>query len=220
MRAMILAAGRGERMGVLTQATPKPLIKVQGKYLIQYTIEQLVASGVTEIVINTSYLGEQIPLALGDGSQWGANIAYSHEPERLETGGGIVNALPLLGDKPFLVVSGDIISAYPFAKLKTVLNPNALAHLILVPNPSFKPQGDFGLVNGYLDLAATPRYTFGNIGVYHPVFFANCEPVFFPLNQLLRPAIAAKQITGEVFNDSWFNIGSPAELDTATELLL
>src|SRR5690606_31645972 len=143
MRAMILAAGLGQRMGALTQTCPKPLLKVAGRYLIEYAITTIVDAGIQDIVINTSYLGDMIEKVIGNGTQFGANIVYSHEPERLETGGGIVNALPLLGSAPFLVMSSDIITTSALALLPK--QPAALAHLVMVNNPAYHASGDYAL---------------------------------------------------------------------------
>jgi MurNAc alpha-1-phosphate uridylyltransferase len=209
MRAMILAAGRGERMGALTAKTPKPLLKVAGRYLIEHVIHRLKSAGIDEIVINVSYLAQQIKTALGYGDRYGVTLAYSEETERLETGGGIYRALPLLGDAPFLVVSADIMTDFSFAHLPK--SPHSLAHLVLVDNPAFHPQGDFGLETGIIKMQARPRLTFANIGVYRPELFSSCHETYFPLNQLLYPAIRRCQITGEYFQGTWFNIGLPEE---------
>lgn len=210
MRAMILAAGRGERMGNLTTDTPKPLLRAGGFYLIEYVIDHLKKAGIKDIVINVAYRGEQIQQALGNGNRYGVQIEYSVEAERLETGGGIFKALPLLGSDPFLVVSSDVITDFPIASLPR--QPLKLAHLVLVPNPSFHPQGDFGLRDHYVDMRAKPAHTFANIGVYRPEFFANCVPGFFPLNQILFPAIEAGEVTGECYRGTWFNIGTTKNL--------
>lgn len=210
MRGMILAAGRGERMGELTKDIPKPLLRVGEHYLIEYAIEQLSHAGVTDIVINVSYLGGQIKTALGGGHRYGVTLHYSDETERLETGGGILQALPLLGDEPFIVVSGDVICEYPLSLLPK--NPAGLAHLVLVQNPDFHPHGDFGLREEYVDLQAKPTYTFGNIGVYRKELFAGATPGHFPLSQVLLPAIKNHQVTGELYEGAWHNVGSPQEL--------
>lgn len=210
MRAMILAAGRGERMQALTLSRPKPLLTVGKHYLIEYAILQCQAAGITHIVINVSYHADQIMQALGDGSRYGVSIAYSIEKERLETGGGIVQALPLLGDAPFVVLSSDVITAYPLANLPRSLS--GLAHLVLVPNPSFHPAGDFGLINQTVDREASPKYTFGNVSVLHPDLFAGCTATHFPLNQLLFEAIAQQLITGEIYHGPWYNVGNPSQL--------
>ncbi len=213
MRGMILAAGRGERMGELTQTTPKPLLRVGGRYLIEHAIAQFQRANIREIVINVSYLGEQIIAAIGDGARYGVQIAYSQEKERLETGGGILQALPHLGDAPFVVVSADIISDYPLAQLPSV--PEGLAHLVVVDNPSFNSHGDFGLRDGFADRDAHPYYTFANIGVYHPALFAHATPGHFRLFDLVFPAMARQLVTAEHFSQSWYNIGSPTELARA-----
>lgn len=215
MRGMILAAGRGQRMGELTTHIPKPLLRVAGNYLIDYAIASLRAAGIYEIVINISHHKEQIKQAIGDGKRYGVTIYYSEEEERLETGGGIAKALPLLGNEPFLVMSSDIITDYPLQQLPQ--NLKGLAHLVMVDNPSFHPNGDFGLRQGYADLRAKPTYTFGNIGVYHPALFKNCDAQFFPLNQLLFPAIEKGQITAEYFQGMWFNVGTKEDLTAVNE---
>lgn len=217
MRAMILAAGRGERMKALTEHTPKPLLRVGDKYLIEYAIENLKAAGVQEIVINVSWHGDAIKAALGDGKQYGVTLVYSVEPERLETGGGITKALPLLGQDPFIVVSADIITDYPLKNLPK--QPKGLAHLVVVDNPSFHPHGDFGLNGKYLDVLTAPAYTFANIGVYRPEFFDGCAVEVFPLSKLLFPAIRKHQITGEYYQGVWYNVGTPEDLQQAQSLI-
>jgi MurNAc alpha-1-phosphate uridylyltransferase len=217
MRAMILAAGRGERMGALTADTPKPLLRILDKYLIEYTFANLVRAGIRDIVMNISYHAEKIKTTLGDGKQYGVNIAYSEEAKRLETGGGIFQALPLLGSDPFLVVSSDIITDFDFTTLPN--DPDALAHLVMVDNPSFHPEGDFGLVNGRATMQATSTLTFANIGIYRPEFFSNCKPGHFPLNQLLFPAISASNVSGEYYNGIWYNIGTPQDIHEVTSAL-
>ncbi len=216
MRAMILAAGRGERMGELTLHTPKPLLKVGGHFLIEYAIANLKQADITDIVINIAYHQEQITAALGNGHAFGVDIVYSREKERLETGGGILQALPLLGDEPFVVLSSDVICDFPLQQLPK--QPTGLAHLMLVANPDFHPRGDFGLVNEYVDMQAKPTYTFGNVGVYRKELFASSNPGHFPLNKLLFPAIERRQITGEFYTGSWFNIGTPEQLQEMNSL--
>lgn len=210
MRAMILAAGRGERMRELTQHQPKPLLRVGDRHIIEYTIANLKRAGIEDIVINLAYQGEQIKKALGDGKRYGVNICYSEEKERLEVGGGIINALPLLGNDPFLVVSGDIITDYPFETLPK--EPQGLAHIIMVDNPAFHPQGDFGIVQGFIDRQAIPRFTFGNIGVYRPEIFLQHKPGYFVWSKLMFPVIEQKQVTGERYQGAWYNIGTPEDL--------
>jgi MurNAc alpha-1-phosphate uridylyltransferase len=208
MKAMILAAGRGDRMRPLTDITPKPLLKVAGKPLIQYSIENLVQAGFTELVINVAYLGEQIIQTLGDGRQFGANIVYSSEGEEgLETAGGIAYALPLLGTEPFLVINADIACNFPLARLKQT--PTGLAHLILVENPEHHSAGDFSLgADGILSVEGENRYTFSGIGVYKPELFADVPTGKSKLAPLLRQSMAEKQVSGEKFSDFWMDIGT------------
>jgi MurNAc alpha-1-phosphate uridylyltransferase len=212
MRAMILAAGRGERMRPLTDTTPKPLLMVGGKRLIEYHLEALAAAGFSEVVINHAHLGEQIEQVLGDGECYGLRIRYS--PERggaLETGGGIFRALPLLGEAPFLVVNGDVWCDYPLSRLRNI-QPDG-AHLVLVPNPPQHPKGDFLLCEGQVhDEGGGERLTFSGIGVYHPSLFADCVPGAFALAPLLRRAMAVGQVSGERFDGHWFDIGTPERL--------
>lgn len=210
MKAMILAAGRGERLRPLTDETPKPLLKLAGAPLIAHHIQRLAAAGFKEIVINVSYLAKKITQYLGDGSQWGVNLEFSYEPTALESGGGIVQALPLLGTKPFLVVSADIYTDYPFATLNKPLE--GLAHLVLAPNPNFSP--DFHLDNGKITREGQPKYTYGNIGVYHPALFANQTPHLFPLREVLFPAVDANRVSGELYKGIWENITSVQQYET------
>lgn len=216
MRAMILAAGRGERMRPLTDHTPKPLLPVAGKPLIVHHLEALRSAGFGEIVINTGHLGDRLPAALGDGRAWDVRIAYSPEPpDALETGGGIFQALPLLGPEPFLVVNGDVWTDYPFKRLPATIS--GLAHLVLVDNPPHHPEGDFSLTGaGRVETAPTRRLTFSGLSVLHPELFAGCEPGRFPLGPLLRRAMTTRQVTGEHYAGLWRDIGTPqrlAELD-------
>jgi MurNAc alpha-1-phosphate uridylyltransferase len=218
MRGMILAAGKGERMGSLTQKTPKPLLRAAGSYLIEHAIQSLSEAGIKEIVINVSYLKEQIIAALGNGARYGVKLFYSEEEERLETGGGIVKALPLLGDEPFVVLSGDIITDYPIAKL--FQKPLKLAHLVLIENPPFKPQGDFCLnENHEIEMGPGKTYTFANVGLYRPALFAGLEPVYRRLGDLWKEAILQKQITGECYQGLWYNVGTPQELNAVEEAM-
>lgn len=213
MKAMILAAGRGERMRHLTEDTPKPLLKVAGKALIEYSLEGLVNAGFTEIVINVAYLGQQIRDYCGDGKRWGACIQYSDEGETaLETAGGIAKALPLLGEKPFLVVNADILCDYSLAALRD--KPIDWAHLVMIDNPPHHPQGDFCLqADGMLSEQGEPKYTFSGIGVYHPAMFADIQ-IGQPLK--LRPVLnlgmQQQLISGEYFNGLWLDIGTPERL--------
>jgi MurNAc alpha-1-phosphate uridylyltransferase len=211
MKAMILAAGRGERLRPITDNIPKPLVKVRGKALIQYHVENLVAAGFTDLVINHAWHGEQIEKALGDGGQFGATIQYSAEGKALETGGGIFRALPLLGSDPFLVVNGDVFTSYPFAEL--VNQPSKLAHLVLVPNPPQHPKGDFALQGDAVVREGNPTYTFSGIGVYSPTMFRDCQPGAFPLAPLLYDAIKRHELTGEVFAGLWEDVGTIERLE-------
>lgn len=218
MKALILAAGRGERMRPLTDAIPKPLVMAGGCMLIEYPLRALVAAGITDIVINHARLGHLIEQALGDGSRYGAQIHYSREGEQaLETGGGIVNALPLLGDAPFIVVNADIWTDYPFAQLPHQIADDA--HLVLVDNPTHHQQGDFALHNGRVSNEGDARLTFSGIGVYRPELFAACVPGGFPLAPLLRRAMNDGRVSGEYFTGRWMDIGSPERLAELDELL-
>ncbi|MDG4595832.1 MAG: nucleotidyltransferase family protein [Candidatus Contendobacter sp.] len=216
MKAMILAAGRGERMRPLTDHTPKPLLPVAGQPLIVHHLKALRAAGIGEIVINTGHLGAQLPAMLGDGRDWGVRIAWSPEPpDALETGGGVFQALPLLGPEPFLVVNGDVWTDYPFARL--LATPDVSAHLVLVGNPAHHPGGDFALTDdGRVEESGARRLTFSGISVLRPELFAGCAPGRFPLGPLLRRAMAVGQVRGEYYAGDWRDIGTPqrlAELD-------
>ncbi len=221
---MILAAGRGERMRELTQQTPKPLLRVQGKYLIEHAIKNLTQAGIKEIVINVSYQGAQIKTALGNGERYGVAIYYSEETERLETGGGIKQALSLLGEAPFVVMSCDIVTHYPIQQLPR--EPKGLGHLIMVNNPAYHAQGDFILQEDQVRLpafsslsASVSTLTFGNIGVLRPELFASHATGYFRLAQVLLPAISQQQITGEHYQGYWYNIGTPQDLQEINLLL-
>lgn len=214
---MILAAGRGERMRPLTDQTPKPLLSVGGRPLIVHLIEALVRAKFTELVINHSYRGAELERAVGTGSNYGARIRYSAEPEgALETGGGIYQALPMLGDT-FLVVNGDVWTDYPFARLHRA--PSGLAHLVMVDNPVHRPQGDFALVGGMICEHGEPRLTFAGIGVYRAGLFAGCAPGRFPLVRLLRRGIHEGQISGEHYRGQWIDVGTPERLRALDALL-
>ena len=219
MKALILAAGRGERLRPLTDHTPKPLLEAGGRPLIEHTIIALARAGFTELVVNLAHLGGQIQARLGDGSRLGVSIAYSHEGEEaLETGGGIHHALPLLGEGPFLVVNGDLATDYPFEHLRD--RPDRLAHLVLVENPSHHPKGDFALLgNGTLSATGEPRHTFSGIGVYRPGLFSACKPGKFPLAPLLREAMQKGLVTGERYQGFWMDIGTLERLREFDERL-
>lgn len=219
MKAMILAAGRGERMRPLTDHTPKPLLKAGGKPLIVWHLLALAKAGFNQIVINHAHLGEQIESALQDGSEWGVHIQYSPEKVALETAGGIANALPLLGDAPFLVVNGDVFTDIDYAAL--ALEPPNLAHLVMVDNPPQHPAGDFALLNGKLNDQQQSKLTFSGVGVYHPSLFAGVvrgEPA--KLAPLLRAAMAQDLVTGQHHRGAWHDIGTPERLHALDGQLL
>ena len=216
MKAMILAAGLGNRMRPLTLHTPKPLLEVGGKPLIVWHIEKLQKIGVTEIVINTAWLGEKLANALGDGSQFGVKILWSHEGEGLETAGGIINALPLLGDEPFILVNGDVWTTMDFASLLDVQLGEQQAHLVLVENPPQHLKGDFILSNG---LAYTfeqeqlgEALTYSGIAVLHPRMFAGLENGKRPLAPLLKQAMQQHQVSAEKMQAVWVDVGTPERL--------
>ncbi len=232
MRAMILAAGYGERLRPLTDTTPKPLLQVHGKPLIQHHIERLARAGIRELVINTSWLGEQIEAFVGDGSRFGVQVAWSREAQPLETGGGIRRALPLLGSEPFVVVNGDVWSTYTYARLADFhLDDGLDAHLVLVDNPDHHPRGDFEL-----DVTARVRYigyaegrgeqaaalTFSGISVMRPEIFAlhPAASEAFPLRDVLRSGIEAGCVSGERFTGAWWDVGTVERLNALNELLL
>jgi MurNAc alpha-1-phosphate uridylyltransferase len=214
MKAMILAAGRGERLRPLTDKTPKPLLKAGPHRLIEYLIMALVDAGFKEIVINHAHLGEQFPKILGNGQQYGAQIEYSVEEYGLETAGGIINALPLLGDEPFLVVNGDIWTQFPFSTLKDVIHDDLLCHLVLVNNPEHHPLGDFGLRSGKVLSESAKKYTFSGIAVYHPRFFAGYKVEKLPLKPLLMDAIERQAAAGEFYAGEWSDIGTVERLQS------
>ncbi len=223
MKAMILAAGRGERMRPLTDTLPKPLLQVAGKALIEYHIEALHKAGINELVINHAWLGNKIEQHLGNGRRFGVQIRYSREAQALETAGGIRQALPLLGNKPFIVVNGDVFTDYDYAHL-TELNLNSLVHLVLVNNPEHNQQGDFYLQdNRVYDKVNTPeqvkRFTFSGIGLYQPEFFAALKAGKQALAPLLREAMAQQQVSGEFYPGLWLDIGTPQRLEALNQSL-
>jgi MurNAc alpha-1-phosphate uridylyltransferase len=200
-------------MRPLTDATPKALLPAGGKPVVAWLLERLAAAGFEELVLNHAQLGWMIEAALGDGARFGVRIRYSHEPEALETAGGIANAMPLLGEAPFLAVNADLHTDFPFARLRTVLNDDALAHLVLVDNPSHHPGGDFALSDGRVANAGAPMLTFSGIGVYRPALFAAVgRGTRAPLAPLLREAAARGRVTGELFRGRWLDIGTPERL--------
>ena len=220
MKAMILAAGRGERMRPLTDCTPKPLLEVGGQPLIVWHLERLAAAGFRDIVINHAHLGAQIEARLGNGSSWGLSIAYSAEGTALETAGGIARALPLLGDAPFAVINGDIYTDFDFAGLRNELTPHSEAHLVLVDNPPQHAQGDFYLHGDRLEAAGQQRLTFAGIAVYGPQVFAGIAPDRpARLAPLLQAMIAQGVVSGEYHRGVWHDIGTPERLQALDEAL-
>ncbi|MEM7018431.1 MAG: N-acetylmuramate alpha-1-phosphate uridylyltransferase MurU [Pseudomonadota bacterium] len=212
MKAMILAAGEGRRMLPLSQDTPKPLLTVGGKPLIVHLLEHLVRHGFDQIVINHARLGEQFEEILGNGQQFGACLRYSREGDTpLETGGGMLKALPLLDNAPFLAVSGDLYTNYPFSRLPKSLG-GKLAHLVLTDNPPHHPAGDFVLNHGKLSLSGGDKLNFGGIGIYHPDLIKDRQLETFSIAPLLLKAAQAGQISGEHYTGTWFNIGNPEQL--------
>ena len=211
MKAMVLAAGRGERMRPITDTVPKPLVRVGGRPLIAWHLAALARAGVREVVINLSWLGEQLRTVLGAGADFGLRITYSEEgPVPLETGGGIFRALPLLGPEPFLVLSGDIWTDIDLGSVQ--LEPEAQAHLVLIPNPPHHPRGDFGLEGNVVVQRDSERLTYANVGIYRPEFFAGCAAGRFPLLEPLNRAIAARLVRGEVHRGAWSDVGTPERL--------
>lgn len=224
MKAMILAAGLGQRMRPLTDHTPKPLLMANNQPLIEYHLYNLAAAGIKEAIINLAYLGEKIEAQCGNGKQYGLSITYSKEPEPLETAGAIQHALSTLGNEPFLLINGDVWSSYNLAQLaQQKLKPETLAHLLLVPNPNFHPEGDFGLSSDHIlnNTKGPTSYTFSGISLIHPDLIKNYpnSRTKFPLGEVFRWAIANGKITGEVINDHWSDVGTPERLDELTQYL-
>jgi len=229
MKAMILAAGRGERMRPLTDSVPKPLLKVAGCSLVEHHIKGLYRAGIREIVINHAWLGEQIEQQLGNGQQFGVEIQYSAEQTALETAGGIRQALPLLGNEPFLVVNGDIWTDFPFTQLlmsaKKLLNYSIWAHLLLVPNPEHHLGGDFCLRDTDPLLYESDIYpdcgtlTFSGVGIYHPKIFYFLDEGVQALGPVLRSLIREQHVSAEVYTGDWFDVGSPQRLEEINSYL-
>lgn len=219
MRAMILAAGRGERMRPLTDLLPKPLLVVGGLPLIVHHLLALQKADVSDIVINHAWLGHKIEAELGDGQRFGLHIQYSAEGETgLETAGGIRLALPLLGSEPFIVVNGDVFTDYPFAALRQVLTPCKNAHLVLVPNPPQHPDGDFALTEGRAMADGERKFTFSGIAVYRPEFFRDVPPGAQKLAPFLRAAMQRGEVSAELYQGYWADIGTPQRLTEADQL--
>ncbi len=218
MKAMILAAGRGERMRPLTDTTPKALLTVRGKPLIDCHIEALVRAGIRDIVINLAWLGEQVRFHLGQGEKYGANIVYSDEGcFALETGGGILKALPLLGNAPFWVVNADIYTDFEFSARR--LADGILAHLVMVPNPDHNPRGDFTLIDGLIGLHDTPAFTFSGLSVIRSDLLRDAGTGTFRLAPVLAAAIAKDQVTGELFAGTWLDVGTLERLRQLEKML-
>jgi MurNAc alpha-1-phosphate uridylyltransferase len=224
MKAMILAAGRGERMRPLTDRVPKPLLEAGGRPLVAHMIERLARAGHTELVVNVSHLAGTIERELGDGARYGVRIVYSREEHPLETGGGIAYALSLLGDAPFAALNSDIYCDFDFARLASAvagLAAGALAaHLVLVDNPPHHPEGDFSLAGGKVSADGSQRLTFSGIGVYAPALFATVQRGSrCQLAALLRPAMAQGRVSGEHHRGLWMDIGTPQRLDALQRML-
>lgn len=216
MKAMILAAGFGKRLRPLTETMPKPLISVRGKPLIQYHLEALARAGLTDIVVNSAWLGEKLENALGDGGQFGVHIRWSREGTPLETGGGILRALPLLGAAPFVLINADVWTDYPVAQLAGHSLGANLAHLVLVPNPEHHPEGDFVLDKAGKLLVGRPgsTLTYSGLALLHPALFRSAPTgcAKFPLRQVLTAAITAGRATGECYTGEWSDVGTMARL--------
>lgn len=213
---MLLAAGYGKRLSPLTEETPKPMLRVAGKPLLQYHIERLAASGIYELVINTSWLAEQIEDYFGDGSQFGVQISWSRESQPLETGGGIAKALTLLGEQPFLLINSDIWTDFPLSLATPEKIPvDKTAWLLLVSNPEHNSQGDFGIDGGLVSYSASQKYTFSGISVIRPQLIIDYTKIYsdqenFPLRDALRPAIDSQRVVGSLYKGSWCDVGTPA----------
>ena len=219
MKAMILAAGRGERMRPLTDVTPKPLLQAGPHRLVEYHLLNLAQAGFTDVIINVAWLGQQIIEELGNGEKYNINISYSNEGDQaLETGGGIFHALPLLGEEPFLVINGDVWTDYPFENLRSFQLKDK-AHLILINNPEHNPEGDFAIKNSRLLNDERDRYTFSGIGIYSKDFFTTSSDGKYPLAPMIRKCIDSNEISGEVYEGRWVDIGTPQRLQSLTDLL-
>jgi MurNAc alpha-1-phosphate uridylyltransferase len=214
---MVLAAGRGERMGALTETLPKPLLDIGGETLIDRQIRLLAAAGIRDIVVNVSHLGAALRAHLGTGARYGVRIAYSDEGSPpLETAGGIIAALPLLGDSPFLVVNADVVTDFPFDRLKPTPGSGTL---VLVPNPAHHAGGDFGCDAQGWATSATPRFTYAGISVLHPELFAGRRHGRLRLRPILDAAIAARRLRARIYSGLWIDVGTPERLTDARHAL-
>lgn len=218
MKAMILAAGRGERLRPLTDVTPKPLIKVNGISLIEYHLQNLAGAGFQQIVINTAWLATKIHQQLGDGKHYGVSIVYSDEGSALETAGGIINALPLLGDEPFLVVNGDIWCGLDLSQLPE-LSPDKQAHLILVNNPEHNPSGDFSMQQGLIKNDGEKKYTYSGIGIFSHAFFAETPPGKAALAPIIRNKSDKGLVSGQLYDGHWTDVGTKERLQLLEQQL-
>lgn len=219
MKAMLLAAGRGERMRPLTLERPKPLLEVGGRPLIDWHLQRLAAARITEVVINVSWLGAQIEAHCGDGAGHGLKIRYSHEAEPLETAGGIIQALPLLGSEPFVLANADTWADYEISRLLAVGVPAGGAHLVLVDNPEHNRDGDFTLGDGRVRRAVGDTLTYAGLGVFDPAFFDGCSPGKRPLLPLLERAIDRDRVSGEHYSGTWVDVGTPRRLEALDRAL-
>ena len=213
MIAMILAAGRGERLRPLTDTIPKALVDVGGRSLLERHLENVKAAGIDDVVINLGWHGEQIVERIGSGERFGLNVVFSQEGDNiLETGGGIHRALPMLGNEPFVVVNADVFTDMP---LPQSLAPDMSGHLVLVPTPGHKNLGDFDLVDGRVAVSDSPDLTFSGVAMYRPEFFAACEPGRFPLAPMLRAAAKRGELSGELYEGLWQDVGTLDRLERA-----
>ena len=216
MIAMILAAGRGERLRPLTDTQPKSLVEVRGQSLLERHLEQVSKAGIKNVVINLGWLGEQIVERVGSGSEFGLNVIYSDEGDNvLETGGGIRKALPFLGSEPFLVLNADIFTKMPVPNI--ALRDNALGHLVLVPTPDYRASGDFDLDGGIIRNGKTPALTFAGVAIYRPEFFDGSKPGRFSIVPMLRAAADAGRLRGSVYDGEWADVGTPERLKALSE---
>lgn len=211
MKAMVLAAGRGERLMPITASVPKALVEVRGRSLLEHHLRALAAAGIETVVINLGWFGDRIIERIGSGAEFGLNVIYSPEGNNiLETGGGIHRALPMLGSDPFLVVNADIYSAMPLPLED--LQAQCVGHLVLVPKPDYRPTGDFGLLDGRVRNVSNPELTFSGVAVYRPEFFDDCTPGRFSLVPMLRAAADAGTLSGSVYSGQWQDVGTPERL--------